>query len=183
MQWTSIKYVGELDNDKYHITIPKVGTLEQNSNVTYRAYAIVDGAYEYGDEFTVSTGNEYIPPQADIFGVDVTTSGATGTLIIHKYNGIYDFNDNNVGIIYRVGSGDSLIVDDSDSSIINIQPTLDNDGGHFRKYSFSLVGLSSSTKHYYRGYVKYNSPLDTEYKYSDVKNFSTKHSLVPIPKT
>ena len=121
-----------------------------NTTYYYRAYAVVDGEYKYGEvssfktvkEVTVSTGS----------ATDVTDSGVT-------LSGTINNSDKSLtcGIIY--GTNSSL----SSSSGTNKSTTSSG------AFSVSLTGLSPNTTYYYRAYVV----VDGEYKYGEVSSFKT----------
>ena len=128
--------------------------LSSNTTYYYRAYAIVDGEYKYGEvssfktskEVTVSTGS----------ATNVTDSGST-------LSGTINNSDKSLtcGIIY--GTSSSL------SSSSGTKKSTTSSG----TFSVSLSGLSSNTTYYYRAYVV----VDGEYRYGEVCSFYTKKQL------
>ena len=124
--------------------------LSANTTYYYRAYAIVDGAYKYGDVLSFTTKKSVTVTTGG--ATNVTTNGATlaGTISNAEQS-------LTCGIIY--GTSSSL------SSTSGTMKSTTSSGS----YSISLTELSANTTYYYRAYV-----LDAgTYKYGDVLSFTT----------
>ena len=125
--------------------------LNANTTYYYRAYAIVDGEYVYGDVRSFTTKQNVSVTTGS--ATDVTSSGAT---LSGSIGGVSQ--SLTCGIIY--GTSSSL------SSSSGTKKSTTSSGS----YSVSVTNLSDNTTYYYRAYAVVNG----EYVYGDVRSFTTK---------
>ena len=143
--------------DNYSISISGLNT---NTKYYYRAYAIVDGEYKYGEVRTFNTKQKISVETGS--ATDITDSSATLSGTISGSS-----QSLTCGIIY--GTSSTL------SSTSGTRKSTTSSGS----YSVSINGLGSNTKYYYRAYVV----VDGEYKYGDVRSFNTKLNSASISVT
>ena len=130
-----------------------VSGLSENTTYYYRAYVIDGGGYKYGDVKSFTT-KKAVSVTTGI-ALNITAAGAT------LYGTVNNSSQSlSCGIIYGITS--------SLSSTSGTKKSTTSNGG----YSVSVTDLSENTTYYYRAYV-----IDGgEYKYGDVKLFTTKNS-------
>ena len=130
----------------YSVTI---SGLKAKTTYYYRAYAIVDGEYEYGEVRTFTTDLAITTGEA----TEVTYSAAT-------LGGTVNSGGQSVtcGIIY----GTSSKLSSTSGTLLSTTSS--------SEFSVRVMGLSSNTIYYYCAYVV----VDGEYKYGEVLSFTTK---------
>ena len=128
--------------------------LNANTTYYYRAYAIVDGEYVYGDVCSFTTRQNVSVTTGS--AVSITSSGAS-------LGGLISGSDYSLtcGIIY--GTSSSL----TSSSGTNKSTTSQG------SYSLSVTGLKANTSYYYRAYAL----VDGVYKYGEVRSFTTDNGI------
>ena len=128
--------------------------LEANTTYYYRAYAVVDGEYVYGEVRSFTTNQNVSVTTGS--AADITSSGAT-------LSGSIDGADQSLtcGIIY--GTSSSL------SSSNGTKKSTTSQGS----YSLSVTGLDANTTYYYRAYAV----VDGESVYGEVRSFTTVSSV------
>lgn len=131
-----------------------ISGLKANTIYYYRAYGVDAGQYKYGDIRSFTTKQN----------VSVTTGSATSvTYSSATLSGSISGSDYSLtcGIIY--GTSSSL------SSSNGTKKSTTSSGS----YSISVTGLNANTTYYYRAYAI----VDGEYKYGEVRSFTTESSV------
>ena len=137
-------------NGNYALSI---SGLNANTIYYYRAYGVDAGQYKYGDIRSFTTKQN----------VSVTTGSATSTTSSSAtLSGSISGSDYSLtcGIIYGISS--------SLSSSSGTKKSTTSSGS----YSISVTGLNANTTYYYRAYAI----VDGEYKYGEVRSFTTESS-------
>lgn len=135
-----------------------VSGLKSNTTYYYRAYAVDNEFYTYGDEYSFDT-NE---------GIYVTTNYATSITDseAYIYGTVYNSNYNYVtcGIIY--GTSSSLSA--TEGTMVSTSA--------YGEYYVYLYGLDANTTYYYRAYAI----VDDEYVYGETYSFSTEQGSATV---
>ena len=130
--------------------------LKDNTTYYYRAYAVVDDKYVYGEVCSFKTLQRVSITTGAV--TDITANGATLSGMVNGATHPYV-----CGIIYDTSS--------SLSSTSGTMHTASSDGD----YSFNVSGLKANTTYYYRAYII----VDDEYSYGEVRSFKTLQSGGP----
>ena len=144
-----------------------VSGLKPSTTYYYRAYAVDNEHYTYGDEYSFETSDEYSPETSlqiyvtTDYTTNITDSEATIYCTIHNSNSEWI----TCGIIY----GTSYSLEDAESTMIQTSSC--------DQYSISLSGLYANTTYYYRAYAI----VDGEYIYGDIYSFHTEQGAEQEP--
>lgn len=184
--WETIKVgesVNDLDDGGYYSH--KLENLEKNSKYKYKAYALVNGEYVFGDEITVeNTFSGYEPPLIKI--TNISSTGATGNITTYPYNRNSDWSVDDFGILYKIGDYHGMVIsneqEEEENGIFRAKisdwATTNPDG--IKTWVFNMINLPPRTKIYYRSYVSFGEPLaHIGYKY-DKPDLSSQYSFTTI---
>ena len=129
--------------------------LSENTTYYYRAYALEDGEYKYGDVLSFVTKHGIIVTTGDASEITHCQATLSGTVLNAE-------QPVDCGVIYGVSEDLSA----TNGVIVSTK----SDGG----YTIDVSPLSENTTYYYRAYAL----VDGEYKYGEVLSFKTKSVTV-----